>query len=619
MDRLATDLAPAEIMALGLALALCAAGVGLATRYARRAQKPTGREPGAAILAILALSVPILAFTFQITLVADQGHYAPAAAAAHVALTLGIAGLSIWWITGRARPAGLLFVALVGCAALAGALAIELPSLFAVESQQSGEPFGRRPVASAVLLLLTALLLVGLKAGDMMMASSQRDLHEDFRRSMGLDPETGLARMKVVRAEFARRVALGEPERMIAMASFQIANLPELRAQYGSSFADHVVRLVGSLLESQKAAAAVVAHEGRGRFTGIDYVENAAEMEQRMRRLAASYASDLVVKSRPVRVEVRIGVAFYPTDGADAGAVEEKAHSALEVALSDPLGDVVLHNLFDAAEVKRKATLANDMRGALGRDELALFLQPQVTLRDRRIIGYEALLRWRHPELGLVSPGEFVPLAESSGLIVQLGEWALRESCRAASALPPEYHVAVNLSPLQLRQKDLPDCIMDALKASGIEPHRLEIELTETLLIDDPSVALVMLERMKALGVRLVLDDFGAGYSSMSVLKRFPFDRVKLDRSFVEDVPRSSKAEAILHAMFDLGRKLEMPVMAEGVESEWQLFALERAGCEVFQGFMGGRPCPAEQVLADPGQSNRDGNDPRNDVEALRV
>jgi diguanylate cyclase len=206
-------------------------------------------------------------------------------------------------------------------------------------------------------------------------------------------------------------------------------------------------------------------------------------------------------------------------------------------------------------------------------------------------------LRWRHPKLGFISPLEFIPLAEKTGGIISIGEWVLRTACVEAAKWPSHWRVAVNVSPLQLNDPNLAEQVRKALGLSGIAPDRLEIELTESLMINDRHRALHVLRQIRALGVRLVLDDFGAGYSSMDVLRHFPFDKVKLDKTFVDDVEANLNARAILHAMLALGRELSIPILAEGVESERQLAILRKEGCNKVQGYLTGRPMPANEVL----------------------
>jgi EAL domain-containing protein (putative c-di-GMP-specific phosphodiesterase class I) len=250
----------------------------------------------------------------------------------------------------------------------------------------------------------------------------------------------------------------------------------------------------------------------------------------------------------------------------------------------------------------RRQALADDLRGALHRGELELYYQPQVRIDDREVIGHEALLRWKHPVLGMVSPAEFIPIAEQTGLIVEIGDWTLQTACLTAATWPPDWRVAVNLSPLQLRQSNLADRVAHALAQSGLAPERLELELTESLLLDDRARAQTVLGSIRALKVRLALDDFGVGYSSMDVLRHFPFDKIKLDKTFVDDIEANPQSLAILRAMLAMGRSLSIAVLAEGVETERQLSILQAEGCVKVQGYLTGRPVSADKISFNPPQ-----------------
>ncbi len=213
-----------------------------------------------------------------------------------------------------------------------------------------------------------------------------------------------------------------------------------------------------------------------------------------------------------------------------------------------------------------------------------------------RVTGFEALLRWRHPERGMVSPGAFIPLAEEIGLIVPLGEWVLRQACAEAATWPEDVKVAVNLSPVQFKSRDLVPAVLNALAASGLAPERLELEITESVLLQDNDATLATLHRLRDLGLRISMDDFGTGYSSLSYLRSFPFDKIKIDRSFVRDLSESEDSLAIVRAVAGLGSSLGMATTAEGVETEAQLDRLRAAGCTEVQGYLFSPPRPAAEV-----------------------
>jgi EAL domain-containing protein (putative c-di-GMP-specific phosphodiesterase class I) len=250
----------------------------------------------------------------------------------------------------------------------------------------------------------------------------------------------------------------------------------------------------------------------------------------------------------------------------------------------------------DAALQDRRSMEAG-LRDALVRDELFLVFQPLIDLAENRVCSCEALLRWRHPERGLVSPGAFISVAEESGLIVPIGEWVLNEACKAAAKWPEKISVAVNLSPIQFKKnRSLVDQVQTALKSSGLHATRLELEITETTLLSDNDLALETLRRLKDLGVRLALDDFGTGYSSLSYLRRFPFDKIKIDQSFVRDSPYGSDGLAIVKAVIGLGRSLGMRTTAEGVETEEQLDVVRAQGCTEVQGYLFSMPLPTKEI-----------------------
>jgi EAL domain-containing protein (putative c-di-GMP-specific phosphodiesterase class I) len=238
--------------------------------------------------------------------------------------------------------------------------------------------------------------------------------------------------------------------------------------------------------------------------------------------------------------------------------------------------------------------LQNDLSAAIGRGELALHYQPQAKINGT-VIGFEALLRWDHPQRGFVPPAKFIPLAEEAGLIAGIGEWVLREACREAASWRRPLQIAVNLSPFQFRQGDLVTLVCNVLLETGLAPDRLVLEITESALMNDFSRALSTLRRLKALGVQIAMDDFGTGYSSLSYLQSFPFDKIKIDKTFISNLDRSAQSAAIVRAVMGLGRNLKLLVVAEGVETKEQLEALRREHCDEMQGYFIGYPSPIDE------------------------
>ena len=248
------------------------------------------------------------------------------------------------------------------------------------------------------------------------------------------------------------------------------------------------------------------------------------------------------------------------------------------------------------AQMQARRALECDLRKALPAGEFELYYQPIVDLATNKISGFEALIRWHHPQRGLVAPGTFIPLAEETGLIVPLGEWAIRQACATAASWPANLKIAVNLSPAQFRSPGLLQAIVGALAASGLAPGRLELEITETILLQDSEATLATLYQLRELGVRIVMDDFGTGYSSLSYLQSFPFDKIKIDRSFVKDIADNPGSLNIVRAVAALAKGLGMSTTAEGVETAEQLDSIRSEGCSEMQGFLFSRPVPAHEI-----------------------
>jgi diguanylate cyclase (GGDEF)-like protein len=313
-------------------------------------------------------------------------------------------------------------------------------------------------------------------------------------------------------------------------------------------------------------------------------------------RVIDTLSAPYTVAGNKVVIGASIGIALAPDDGSTPDELLKNADLALYRAKSDGRG---VYRFFEPgmdAKVQARRAMELDLRNALENDEFELFYQPLVNLVDRRIVAFEALLRWRHPERGLVLPGEFIALAEETGLIVPLGAWVLTEACAQAVRWPEHIKVSVNLSPVQFKSNTLALNVIAALNASGLDPKRLELEVTETAMLHDTEGTLAILTRLRELGVSVSMDDFGTGYSSLSYLRKFPFDKIKIDRSFVHGLSGEEESAAIVRAVTGLGRSLGMTTTAEGVESADQLEMLRKEGCTEVQGFLFSAPVPSEQI-----------------------
>ena len=344
------------------------------------------------------------------------------------------------------------------------------------------------------------------------------------------------------------------------------------------------------------AEGAFIARVGGDKFTAIVGGAQPATAEALADKLIAAAAKEGEIQGQEFQVGVTIGVALYPTDGADVTTLLSNADSALARAKCVARGAVRFFEARMDHLLRDRRELQLDLRSAAACGELELYYQPQMRIGGD-VIGFEALLRWRHPNRGMVPPSTFIPIAEESGLIIPIGEWVLREACREAASWPKPLSVAVNLSPVQFQHGDLPGLVHLVLLETGLAPGRLELEITESVFIDDFSRAVSILRRLKLLGVRIAMDDFGTGYSSLSYLQSFPFDKIKIDQTFISNLEHNPQSAAIIRAVIGLGRSLDLPVMAEGVETKEQLEFLAHEACDEVQGYLMGRPLPIDDYV----------------------
>ena len=362
----------------------------------------------------------------------------------------------------------------------------------------------------------------------------------------------------------------------------------------GHPVGDELLRAVAARLNACVREVDTVARLGGDEFAivqaPLDRPEDATVLARRIVEiLSAAYEID----GHHVIIGTSIGVSFAPGDGATCAKLLKNADVALYRAKAEGRG---IWRFFEPgmdARLQARRALELDLRSALANEEFQLHYQPLYDLRNERIGGFEALLRWFHPVRGMVSPAEFIPIAEEIALIVPLGNWVLRRACREARAWPDHVKVAVNVSPAQFKGRDLIETVKQALSAAGLPPNRLELEITETVLLADNSATIETLHGLRDLGVRISMDDFGTGYSSLSYLRSFPFDKIKIDQSFIRDLATTDDADVIVRAMIGLGENLGMRTTAEGVETETQLTWLREEGCSEAQGYFFSTPRPA--------------------------
>ncbi len=376
-----------------------------------------------------------------------------------------------------------------------------------------------------------------------------------------------------------------------ALLSIDIDGFKEVNDMFGHAAGDEVLRKLSLQLRAV-AGDAYLARLGGDEFTLITpNGDQPALAEILVRRLQAAVAADQESNNQTMRVGISIGVAIFPTDGADATTLLSNADAALYRAKTAGRGKTRFFEVEMDNRLRERRTIQHELGSAIVRNEFRLFYQPQAKI-DSTITGFEALVRWSNPQRGMVSPATFIPVAEESGLIVQIGEWVLREACREAASWPQPLQIAVNLSPIQFRHGDLVGLLHSVLLETGLAPARLELEITEGVLVDDFARGVSILRRLKLLGVRIAMDDFGTGYSSLSYLQSFPFDKIKIDQSFISKVKSNPQSAAIVRAVIGLAHGLNLPVLAEGVETKEQLDFLAAESCDEMQGYLLGRPHP---------------------------
>jgi diguanylate cyclase (GGDEF)-like protein/PAS domain S-box-containing protein len=420
------------------------------------------------------------------------------------------------------------------------------------------------------------------------------------------DGLTGLAN----RVQFLDRVnerlsALEVGGKPFAILMLDLDQFKQVNDSLGHPVGDALIQAVAFRLKAVTRDCDTVARLGGDEFA-ICYPLDHDDREQAMSlatRLLADVSKPYELEGHQVIVETSIGIALAPKDGVSADRLVKNADLALYGAKADGRNTFRFFKPEMESRARDRHALQNDLRQALARQEFEIHYQTLVDVQTRRASGVEALLRWRSPRRGMVSPDQFIPTAEEMGLIVPLGEWVLRQACADAMRLPDHVSMAVNLSAVQFRNAGLIDSVAAALAESGLAPERLQLEVTESVLLSNNAQNIAMLHQLKSLGLSIVLDDFGTGYSSLSYLTLFPFDKIKVDRSFVSELTNRAECAAIVCAVIGLGRGLNILTTAEGVETDEQFILLQAAGCSEAQGYLFSRPCPANHIDLDAAEA----------------
>lgn len=429
----------------------------------------------------------------------------------------------------------------------------------------------------------------------------RRSAEEKIRYLADHDGLTGLPNRNALKARLAaaldRVEASGET---LALVCVDLDHFKEANDLHGHIAGDALLVEAARRLQDSVVAPSFAARLGGDEFvvvqiTDLDQPTAAAELAG---QLLETLKTGMVFEGQDLAMAASLGVSLYPDDGRTGEALLANADMALYRAKENGRGTYRFFKREMDETIRERRNLARELRQAIADEDLVVHYQPQARASDGEILGFEALVRWRHPTRGMIPPLDFIPLAEETGLILPLGEWVLRKSCAEAAAWDKPLSIAVNLSPLQLNQQNLAQLVHEILIETGLSPMRLELEVTESALFKDYQRALDNLRRLKALGVRIAMDDFGTGFSSLSTLQSFPFDKIKVDKSFVENIHRDARATVIVKAVLGLGRSLDIPVVAEGVETDEQLQFLRGEECAEVQGYAIGRPAPADTLGA---------------------
>ncbi|MGJ4999611.1 putative bifunctional diguanylate cyclase/phosphodiesterase [Bradyrhizobium sp. HKCCYLS3077] len=449
-----------------------------------------------------------------------------------------------------------------------------------------------------LISIVTGIGLIMAMAASAYMIDMQaaQEAVEGYRQLALQDPLTGLPNRSGLGQRLAPLLTNGDETAHLVVLAIDLDRFKDINDAHGHAAGDAVLTTI-----AQRIAATLQPGEFLARIGGDEFVAvkseifaraEAARFAERMRALVLT---PVEWEERSLSVGCSIGIALHPDHGLSSDELLTRADLAMYRAKGLGQGKICTYEPSMDEASRRRAELAIDLKRALVRNEFELHYQVQNDTQSGEIIGFEALLRWNHPVKGRVPPNDFIPMAEQTGLIVDIGDWVLRTACATAAGWSQPFKVAVNVAPMQLNH-DLPKRVAEVLRQTGLAPERLEIELTETGIIADRQHALQVMQALKGIGVTVAMDDFGTGYSSLSTLQVFPFDKIKVDKSFIQSVETSVHAAAIVKATLLLGRSLNIPVLAEGVETEQHLAFLREEGCTSVQGFLFGKPMPQEAI-----------------------
>jgi diguanylate cyclase (GGDEF)-like protein len=448
----------------------------------------------------------------------------------------------------------------------------------------------------AASLIAIGIVLIGiLYRHILLLGRAHREVHLLAHH----DVVTGLGNRVLFRQQLEQALAhLKHWGHATAVLYLDLDRFKDVNDSYGHQMGDELLKVVADRLKDSVQDVDVVTRLGGDEFAILrSGVSRSYECAQLASDIIKAVSEPYIIEGQEIVIGTSIGIALVSDGDVAPDQLLKQADMALYRAKADGRGMFRFFEPEMDAQFQARRALENDMRKALANREFELFYQPQVNIAINEISGFEALLRWRHPERGMISPAEFIPIAEDIGLISGIGEWIMEQACMDAAAWPRNIKVAVNLSPVQFRNKGLVRSVKQALARSGLDPRRLELEITETVLLQDNEATVTTLHELRKHGARIAMDDFGTGYSSLSYLRSFPFDKIKIDQSFVRELSSRADCLVIVQSIASLGAGLGMPTVAEGVETEDQLSQIRAAGCTEAQGYYFGRPKPAGELM----------------------
>ncbi|MEP6827548.1 MAG: EAL domain-containing protein, partial [Aestuariivirga sp.] len=454
----------------------------------------------------------------------------------------------------------------------------------------------REPTAADMRLVNVTTRIAGI-------AMERKQAEERIQFMATHDALTGLPNRTLLKDRLAQAITHAERYgHCVSVVFIDLDKFKDINDNLGHNAGDELLKTVANRMVNSVRSVDTVVRMGGDEFVIVlvDRTKNIDSTVEVLHRIRTAIAEPIHLEGHDLNVTCSIGLANYPDDGADANSLLASADAAMYRAKETGRDNFQFYTPELNVSVHSKFALQEDLRHALAHSELVLDYQPQLDLRSGKMFAVEALLRWKHPTLGLIPPAKFIPMAEASGQIVPIGDWVLRTACKQNKAwqdagLPP-INICVNVSARQFNEKNWVNHIKAALHDSGLAPHHLELEITESLIMQDADQAVIKMQQIQQLGVQIAIDDFGTGYSSLSALKTFPVARLKIDKSFIDQIPNNERDNSVASAVITLGQKLNMRVIAEGVETDEQIKFLRENNCDEIQGYRYSKPVSAETI-----------------------